>query len=518
LIDIGIWDRQAFSLWGDGFVTAHDGSALSLTGNIGNADLREIRPRRFFAVARDTHRDDGVLPAGFYLLGDRGVRVLENGAWRDTPHRDLLREHAADPPVYQAGKLRLTPRAGKGFDFAYLDTSDRWRTIPWRDGRVAIDRWDAVIQDGRRLWAATPLGLLAMDRTPRATLDPDEVRIDPSLMTGIDPKRGTAPRVTDLERFTDGLMARFTDGNLRLSEAGPGAPPGFTEADRAGDPFESRLMVDLSTNGDPFLKVEARGRLPGRAGFLDIAFRGRQVDIAAGRFPFDQLTSLAFPEPGTLDLAVSGGGWYRFPSEDMVLERYRHPDINGIDEESVTAVGIAVAGDHLELSLRTEDRTHLWEPESEPDTVRTALGHMGSDGFWSYGKDGDSLVIRPAAGIGTGNGNRRLEAGRFGDDVAIGLPVVAREGTTARIWVPTRDGVVGYDAGMNRVAIHVPPFDGLTEGEAPNAVAALSDRLYYATPTGIHGLTLRREPVFDLPIEGGGAEIVRFEAGPYETL
>lgn len=185
---------QTFTLWGDGWVTAHAGDEADLHTAFTNFDLRATGPADLFVVR---HRNMELRPGLYYRNETRQVWHYDSATnrWSRVSSADeatRLIAYAVSRPVYSEDRIRLvrTPDGPFHFQHRTRPTSEephgRWREIPWvqRHGSVkgtssvkyclACDQWNEFVHDRRTdtLWAATPMGFCHFRRVPGSSHRP----------------------------------------------------------------------------------------------------------------------------------------------------------------------------------------------------------------------------------------------------------------------------------------------------------------------------------------------------------
>lgn len=204
--DVTHFDGQTFTLWHDGWITAHAGDAAALDTGFTNFDRRSTGPVDLFVVR---HRNLRLRPGLYYRNETRQVwqyNSAVNGWNRVSSVAEVQRliEYAEDRPVFSKDRMKLVRRANDRFEFQHrtLPTSaephGRWREIPWvqRHGSVpgtaaaqyclACDRWDELVHDRQTdtLWAATPMGFCRFRRVPGSSRRPAQGTVQPRTAPG----------------------------------------------------------------------------------------------------------------------------------------------------------------------------------------------------------------------------------------------------------------------------------------------------------------------------------------------
>lgn len=487
LKDLVVYKDQTFSLWGDGWVSLHQGSSLSLR-SAQSQNFENQGPIKFIHIENDTQVGNLLALEGLYLACARNSFFrFENGTWNQVSDPNRVAAFMKSPPIYQKDRLRLDQ--SKPFEFEYLGTNagNVWTRLPWYGGRVALDVWDAFVQIEDTWWAATPAGLVGYQRSGSSvTLDLASLPVLVDLKTAS--PNTSRKRATDMV-FSDGqLFVRMSNGEVHVGH--PGKPSGAAfekiDLDRVSDPFFDQ---PLSLQDPEMFQLFRSGRQPREQDHLFGTFKGADLILRKGRFSFDHLDSIAFLD----DLHVAAQGWYRFPSDDMNLKRFELFQVNGIDGRQVTKLGKTYHNGAETLLLetggpKTEAATFTWLPKRKPEQLTAAEVFLGDDGFWRYFKTAEGLIKAE----GKQDGKRVLRQGRFSDDEVIGLPITAGSGRERYHLIPTTAGIWHCDDDLNRTNIHVPTFPGCGEDTSPVAINLLHGKPVYVGEKGLYSLLEKR--------------------------
>lgn len=492
--DFAVYEGQVFTLWTNGWISRHaKGGDMEIGPGVVNFDISSIAPRQFIPVPHDITLGGIAVSGGLYLEGrNRSIWQYSGGhsatPWNEIKDRtvaEAVKGFADHPPIVNRKRLRLlAPKEPKQqgkplFNFEYRGVDEEWRQLPWESNCVAIDRWTAFIYDKsqQRLWAATPAGLVAFTRDDggEVVLDPDELRVVPEPV-----KNGKIPLITHLEAhpgvgssnrgFPVILKCWSEDGQLVYKGNLDGRkdkdvftllqgddPPGETGESETKKEL-SEVMVSAEESGFwEWVKTRYGGDKPDR---LICRLKGEEVQLVGGRFDFDGINSIAFLQGGMTEIATDAGGWYRLPpghlgsADSLHISRFRRPEVPGINSALVKEVRTTVTpdGDPV-LGLRTSGEGYIrLGKQGITGKTETFQQFQASDGFWQYRKDDDGkLSVTSLKGISSrgsarGVSQRRLEQGRFSDDIVLGFPVSAADERGTYYLLPTGAGILRLDS------------------------------------------------------------------------
>lgn len=204
--DVTHFDGQTFTLWHNGWITAHRGDEADLDAGFTNFDRRATGPVDMFVVR---HRNLRLQTGLYYRNETRQVwryDVSANGWDRVSAADEVQRliEYAAGRPVFSEDRMKLVRKPDGRFEFQHrtLPTSaqphGRWREIPWqqRHGSVtgmvaakfclACDQWTEFVHDDQTdtLWAATPMGFCRFRRVSGSSRRPTTGTTQPRTAAG----------------------------------------------------------------------------------------------------------------------------------------------------------------------------------------------------------------------------------------------------------------------------------------------------------------------------------------------
>jgi hypothetical protein len=544
LKDIVVFENRVFAMWNNGWLTIHPTLSMELKKGIINQDKQDARPQRFIVIPQDISSDMPGQPGvpvsrGLYLEGQgwqwqRRLFQYDNGNWvkitqPDTRTRVL--KYADNPPIVHRNHLVLLPGE---FTFKRRSLDGKWLALPWKDGRLAIDKWSNFFFLDNQLWAASPLGLTTFSRTPggQIVLDPDDFIViqgpgDKNNLleiTGIQVDQRS--RVVTLRCEADSFQVY--QGTLT-------------------DPVQTDKGIFEPLGSDPFVEKEPVGQkesnvwewhLKGNKdrspGWLEGRFRGEPIRLIGGRFEFDTIDSLAFFQENQVEIGTDAGGWYRAAEGDLNTENLERPDVRlvrgggeggagsvgGIDFFTIKEVLLTREGDEPVLGLRTAAGDYFrMDRHGAFRRTRGCPEFLGDDGFWRYEKSEGTLVIT-AARSKEGKAIRTIREGRFTDDIVRGLPVTAVDVEGIYYLIPTQAGVLGFDQDLRPREIHAKPFPGLPPGTVPGILFMVTpDTPLYAAPGGLRFLSGSRDvfPGLELRVPEG-AVLTAVENGPQDFV
>jgi len=460
IVDAGIYDQTAFVLWANGWVSINPSGDVGLGNpNIVNEDWSAIQPRRFIRLVEPA-RPDGEIRQALFLEGRRGD-LHEYDPGRRTfvrvtkPDRvDSIRAEDQQQLVYQDKRLRLHPPAAKRAPLFELFASTGWTSLPWHpDGVLGIDRFDAVAATSEGCWAVTRSGLLHLDRpTAAESLRPFSGRLRP-LPSLVKPS-GEPGAITDLSVQGGHLYLRqdFQTNLIWRTAANPGAADSLVTP-WGEDPFSERIWVDSDE-----WQWRQVGTHSGKRGWMTASWRGEDLQLVGGRFPFDTINSIAFFNE-RIELGTEHGGWLQSEEGSIKLGDLLRPDVPGVDAASVRGVRIVPGPDGaVELGLvREKDVLRLSRDNVLRETT-DAPALQFDDGFWTAvrrsSKDGGELEIYSERGAPI---TRLLVDGRFNDQRVTGLPITTRDADGTYTLLPTAGGLLRLGSDLQPERVVLPP-------------------------------------------------------------
>lgn len=510
---VAVCGDQPFVQWGGDWATLFSGTSITLLPPYTTWDLAAYANPRLFCLEQTLFGGGTIVAPGLYLRDEGGQFALyENGAWVNQSSAatlGLLRETVERPPVMAAARLRLLrPAPGAGFQFEHRTLAGEWLPLSWEGGSLALDKWENLEFVDGTLWVATPEGFVSMTTGGGLPLlDPDTVNLVRQLAASTD-----KCLVTDMEQDAPGAPGRIAVRCGNESErvfAGSLSTVVDTGVFRAlaanADPFAERVWIDAAGSGAGLWQWRGTGRSNGQPGALQAAFCGSvsnasvpacedPIGLAAGRFGFDAINSLALPFAESLELATAQSGWYQYPPDDLRVGAIRRSQTPHVEPDQVRHVGITQHAESggLWLCLRLDDGAITLDAAGEANALDSCPEWAGSDGFWSYALGEQDLEVTAGPRSIGGSSGRRLEQGRFSDDQVVGPPVPLPISGPPAYFLPTRAGVLQVDGELRTQQIYPPPFTGFDEGKTPRAILS-SNPPVYAAADGLYTLDAQRQ-------------------------
>jgi WD40 repeat protein len=575
--DIAVYDGYVFTLWYNNFnswISRHPTDTVGLNREVVNYNTRFITVQRFINVPHEIEVKGAVISSGFYVEG-KGRRIWRySGTNSSSPWKEVtdpvvvkgILEYANRPPIVNHKQFRLLAPAQKRgtappgnkkpvLTFEYRTLEGDWRPLPWENNRVCIDKWTGFLFLGDRLWAAASCGLVSFSRDSRGNvvLDPDNLIVIPEpvikdkipLITDIsvedDKKKSVILRCRGMgQTFYRGILDGKTDKDVFT-------PVPLEEEDTLSlaDGRRDRVQVDIKEKKNGFWEWLKTKPTEDNPGHLSGRLRGEEIQLVGGRFRFDSINSIAFYQKDRVEIGTDAGGWYQVTlpgeelagKEDFHLTRFQRPRTPGLNSALVKEVrtGRTAEGEPV-LGLQTPGEGFI-RLGKEGIMGRTAKfpEFLGSDGFWQYMKiDGDDdpnregglsiIAVKHIGGSGAGTqtgvrATRRLAAGRFSDDIVLGLPVIDTDENGLYYLLPTRAGVLRLDRALN--ASHIYP--AVSPASAP-AVLFVNKRSspkqgLYLDQNGFHPVAAPGTAVpRAVPRVPAGAVITAIEEGPQDFV
>jgi hypothetical protein len=507
LRDFVVYEDKLYTLWLNGWVTAHEGLDASLDRDETHYDLAADRGEAF--ILMEEHAGASGVPRGLYLQRRDGGYLRRAGtSWADvTPDVErLLNAYRASPPVYARDGLRLlsTGQGRLAFTFQYRSPEGTWTDLAWSGGiprwlgdrRLKIDQWFDFHPNGNRIWAATPQGLVAFSYARgRIELDTRDLRV---VREPLD--RDDEPFwITDIRIDAEDVWLR-ADGRSEtvfrgVFDDGAGKAS-FQRVDN--DPFADEDWIE-GTNQVPWQWL-LRGRSGNEQGRLSAVLNGEPVRFVEGRFAWDGISSLAMVRTGEIETAAIGG-WYRWRDDQLSLAMMERPDMEELDARDVVEVRRGLVDGEPMLGLRTITGDYLRLGASGSGRVEAFPHFQGADGFWDYFSDAGQPRITSSRTT-SGTVERILQNGRFGDHYATGLPITVEEGEGVVHLLPSRAGILRYDENFQPQMLLSGAFPGLQAGATPSVLfSPAPGQVMYAADQGFHVLDGERGSVAGLPLD-----------------
>jgi|GEM_PF-1807158 len=544
LKDIVAFENRVFAIWQNGWLTIHPTLSMELKKGIINQNKQDARPQRFIVIPQDISSDmpgQSAVPVsrGVYVEGQgwrwqRRLFQYNNGNWVEITQPDVrtrIFEYADNPPIVHRKHLVLLPGE---FTFKRRSLDGKWLALPWKDGRLSIDKWSDFFFLDNQLWAASPLGLTTFSRTPdgQIVLDPDHFIViqEPG-------EKNNPLEITDIEvdQKSHIVTLRCEADSYQVYQGTLTDP---VQRDRGiFKPLDSDSFVEKELVGKKESNVwewHLKGNKDRSPGWLEGRFRGEQIQLIGGRFEFDTINSLAFFKENQVEISTDAGGWYQAAEEDLNAENLKRPDVRfvsggseggagsvgGIDFFTIKEVLLTREGDEQVLGLRTAAGDYIrMDRRGALRRTRGCPEYLGDDGFWRYEKTEGALVIT-AFRSKEGKAIRSIQDGRFTDDIVHGLPVTAVDVEGIYYLIPTQAGVLGFDQDLRPHEIHAKPFPGLPPDTVPEILFMLTpDTPLYAAPDGLRFLNGSRDVFPDMKLRvPEGAVLTAVENGPQDFV
>jgi len=464
-------DGETLTLWDNGTISHHSGTTIALPTGLQTYFVSGVNQLR--CIENET-----------YALGGSVLRY-DSGSWQavDPTLAQTVRDYQL--PIYERSRLRY---ANDLFQYQRLDGT--WQDVPWQfdslaeTWRLELDVWQYALPVGDQLWMATSAGWL-----PFSIDSEGQAVIDPSTLIVVDDGVPDECRVTDAQTDGEQLTFRCEGDSNRVYTGQPDSTRDQSVFNAASnDPFAEAVLID-----NPLWQWRLEGRVNGAPGTLAGTWQGEPVSLANGHFGWDTLTGIAFFTDGIVDLTAEGAGWLTTSSDDFTLTGMARP--NTPQAASLNAVHIAP--DSL-LCLRLSDGDFLrFNTERQfQDQSADCPKMLGSDNLWFYTRTSDRLRIVDVNDTGA---RRNLNAGRFTDDWALGIPVF--DLTTQGYWLPTPAGVVGWNTAYVGQSISGGDFPGLPSETPPESLLLHTNQLLYPGNDGLYALS-SGELVYELDFTG----------------
>ena len=523
---------RLFMLWGGRWISVFQSDDVALTELTDNHLLPEAQLERLVCLEQAIVLPGQSVPAGVYALG-RQALYFDGQAWSPVTDNDqvaVLENRVVQPPIYEAGRLRLLPfTAEAGPVFEHRSNDGQWSPITWNKDVLGTDTWRQVIAVNNQLWIATAAGLINVERGSDGSffINPANVLLLTEPETNGQPcfVTDSVARASEVWLRCEFNSARVFRGTLDATQD-KGV---FTKA--ASDPFLEAELIS-GTNNSPWLwrrLDRSQGRPGVLEGFLCLPVGSAtgerlcetRIDLSNGHFSFDRLTTLgALNGDPTLDIAANGSNWFQSASDSLALKNWIKPSSDRPDDQAVEQVAIGRIGDRPVLCLQTAAGTYALLSHTDKPIKQACQLFWGDDGFWRYEGSPEGLIVTAYGEKSQGGTAQRvLSNGRFLDDVVIGLPVTGSIDDKVYYAVPTQAGILWWDKDWTPYRIDVGPFAGLAEAELPKALlVTVTGWPAYATPQGVYELDLARTKLeqYKLPIER--LDVLFMEPGPQSQI
>ncbi len=439
----------------------------------------------------------GSVPTGLFAIAPNGSTLYEfnNTKWQQVTNNDDLLELTSfltQPIIMQEGKLQLRqPTNNHSFKFEWLNSNNQWQTIPWHKRpipgepwAIAIDNWRFVHPQNNKLTAASDFGFAHFDfGATGVSLNPKQLTIIRAPMVA-----GNQDKIEteiDVGIFDNKTIMRFGYNSKKLYSvdfaSGQKDTNVFTKF--AGkDPFVVQERVN-----QPFWQWQTQDRVNGSQGRLTGLFREQQIYIDAGQFRFDAINSLANFDLDRWELGTDLAGWYQVNKNaddayPFSLDKQTRPTttLSTTQVDAINHVTIMRKAANEGLLLQSDKGHHFVHKSNEKkiESIKIPLTFENQDSLWRFDTqttDKQQLrisAIRSEGGIAL----RKLEQGRFTDDIVIGPPATGSDEQGMYYLLPTKAGIFRLSGvQLKPIIAYAPPYLENSK-EMPTAV-------WFDTPT-----------------------------------
>lgn len=505
---VAICQGNTAVLWKRGWVTIHSQIGVGLLGGARTFSFEDL-PTSLSCLERPVDTPRVHLNAGFYLqIGATRIAAFDGASWIPLSNNQEteVMDRSTRPRVYEHSRLRLLEDGGP-FRFEQQTLAGDWLALAWKQGHLDIDEWNDLVQVNDQLWAATRAGLATFSRDAdgRARLDPDRLLLihEPNI-------NGEPCAVSD-------FATKGVDVTLRCNYDSQQVYIGTLDGTRDqnvfahsnDDPFVVEKQVDQETNGK--WVWQRAGNANGNPGFLESRLDTRPTELNSGRFALDELTTMTFYTQTLVEIASAHGGAWQSDMNRFGLLDWKNPTQRRVDPAQVTQIFKTRADAKIGLCFKLEDQFMMVLPSEEPGQTEqppkpvglTCAEYLGADTLWVYTQNQSKLeIFGKEAAISTTA--RELRAGRFTDDIAIGLPVASQVNGDIVYWLPTRAGILQLNRQLLPFDMIGPPFAGLGTAVPTSLFLPLQNNSiekvenprapFYVAPDGIYQLAARQAP------------------------
>lgn len=458
--DLAICEGSLAQSW-KGIITS-----LPARGGLRSAVSQTVDPGNRLALycnrqtAQASDREPQGLPAGFYVLGKSVWTWAGDTATLQPGLDDVARWRASGAVPYEGKRLRIVNVSGRAAVSFQYRRGNAWEPLQSEDGRLAIDRREALVFAEGTAWAYTPAGFVSLrDRT--GNLDPDSVLISRAVDANASKCSFDAIETADgassfIPQPVEGpqTFLRCLDGRVFAGRLDAGSISGvFASLDPTVDPFVGRDIFD-----DGVIAIRRGGRTPGQLGNLGFTWRKEDNPLAGGRFALDRMRNMARIDEGTLDV-VTDLGWVRQTRNDWRASGAKRPDNHASLARDAIAVALDSDIDSRPASApsstqslcvqRSDGMTGRWYPDGRYEEGASCGRLLGYDGAYAYRRVGEASRItgrsRNAATL-----TRNLVDGRFSDHTLAGHAVLSELDGTPAVAIATERQIAYFDASTGR--------------------------------------------------------------------
>lgn len=466
IAQVSVCQGRAATLWKNGWLTVYPQSGLELP-NAAQTFAFDKLPTRLSCIEHEVALQQARLAAGLYLeFGVAQVLAFSGRGWApvsSTQATEVI-DRAAHPRLYDHVGLRLLGNTAS-YQFEQQTLNGEWRPLVWKQGHLDLDEWNEFVIVNNQLWAATRAGLTTFGRDPngRAILGPDTLIVirEPSI-------EGKPCALSDFVAEGSSVTVRCNYDSRHVYKGNlDGSRDENVLARASDDPFVEQQLVAQETNGTWLWKRV--GYADGSQGGLESVLDTRAVELNSGRFGFDELTSTTFYTWTLAEIATAHGGAWQAEADRFGTLDWKNPTSRRVDTTAVTQVFKTRVGEQIGLCFKLETQYARVVPGAEPQLIETCSEYLGADTLWAYTQNESKLeIFGKAASIGSTA--RLLQAGRFTDDIVVGLPVASWSVQARSYWIPTRAGIVHLDGQLLPFQLIAPPFSGLAAMQVPTSL------------------------------------------------
>lgn len=412
--------------------------------------------------------DDTASPTttGIFITdGTQIFRPTLARSWEEISHAEnaIVLEREAQNLFYSIGRLRVSAPTGSLPVMEQRSLDGRWHTLYWQENQVldgwslAVDNWHSVAFTSGTLWSQTPEGWLQHRLTDSldAVIDLEDFIIVRELRA-----HTTGCAVTDQRTDGETLFVRCNNSPDQVYSGQLSPDTDMHVFVASADPFDDVLLVDQDG-----LSLTLNGHHGGDSGYLEGIFRDEPLILQDGMFSHDTIVAIEALDGRILSLDSDGRLWKNTSRMTFALAAAER--ITPVAESTVIASMVTTRADNSRfICLETETGETLSViAEVLKSYGQKCLEYVGRAGLWQYNLSEHSLVIH-RSDPGTPPYERRLIAGRFGDDVLTGLPVSIHNNARPIHYLPTQSGVVSLSADLDVLDVIPSHRLGLTDSEA----------------------------------------------------
>ena len=555
--DIAISPSHFLLLWQNGSLSIYPSSNIIIDSKAIHIPSPIIDPLRFIILDHDILSPSFTISKGIYLQSKTQAISFFNPAllpanpWQpitQPPIIAFLQQYAQYPPLIQYPTFRLvaTPKTTTSpypYTFQYLSPIRQWEPIPWIDHRLAIDQWSSFTFHNNLIYAATPSGLVSFSYPAQAniSLDPTQFQVIPQPLY-----QGQPLTVTDIispnsNNPSSPIILQCQATTPLYFKVFPQQP--LTSPTLISDPQKDPIIQQViqkkysmvTQKESSFWQWNLHTPQAPQHPFLKAFFKGEEIHLTSGRFPFDGIKNLLIYKDHSIEIVTPSGGWYSIStphqaSSDFHISNYHRPVISNIDSSKVTHIRFHYNEERekiLGLNIPQEGFIHIGKDGITGKTQEFPQ-YLADDQFWQYMKtqDGNPISITSIRGTPYGiKAERRINNGRFQDDIVTGLPVIESLGKNNYYLVPTQAGILRIDTHFQTKDIY--PVEALPfQNNTSSSVVFIDQRTNPQKPQALflaagafHSLENPAIIVsYFSPLISKGKDILAIEEGPQDFI